>query len=100
MSDTVRATVVWSLIGLCLFSILSYSYFVGKSILQAFHKTALTSESSELASRLNTLESEYLTLQNQMTLSRARTLGFVEVTKRHFISRQPLGQILSLRDEL
>lgn len=99
-SHVIRATAAWALIGVSLCSVLMYSYFVGASIFQAFDTKQLTIEASELSSRLNELEGKHISLGNTMTLSRARGLGFVETTKQHFISRKPLGQILSLGDEL
>jgi|SRR3989344_1560695 len=99
-NDIGRAITAWILVFGCVFSALVYSYFVSKSIFQAFDTKRFTVETSELSEQLNALEASYLSLQNSATLAQARSMGLVETSNQHFIHRQSVGQALSLRDEL
>lgn len=99
-SDLVRVLVTWGLLFACLFSIIMYAYSVNKAIFEAVSARNISSKIGELNTRLSALQTQYLSLQNEATLSKAAQLGLAETDARRFISRKALGQGLSLRDEI
>jgi hypothetical protein len=88
------------LLALCFTLVLLYSFFVSRSIFWAFENNELLSEKVALSSRLNALESAYLTVRGSATLQKAKELGLTETRVQHFVSRPSLGKGLSLSDEL
>lgn len=99
-SDVLRITLAWALLGGCIFSAMFYAYLVNKAIFQTVQTKHLTTTMRDLSSKLNTLEQQYLSLENSTTLQRALELGFTESSNPKFVSRKSLGKGLSLRDEL
>lgn len=55
-----------------------YVYFVIAIVWDAADRETILSQSSELASAVSTLETQYVNLSGKVTLGSARILGFVE----------------------
>lgn len=99
-SDTFRTVAVWALSISCIAGAFMYAYLVNMAIFQAVETKHLNVSISALSDKLNGLQTQYLSLQNEATLAKAQELGLTEQSNPTFISRKPLGSGLSLRDEL
>ncbi len=71
---------------LCIFL---YVYFVSTSVVNIVQRKNIEVETQILGSNLSNLENEYISLNKNITLSYARSLGFVEPTHLLFISSGP-----------
>ena len=99
-SDIVRVIATWSLLFACIFSIITYAFFVNKAIFEAVATGRISADISDTNARLGALQSRFLSLQSEATLSKAGQLGLKETDTERFISRKALGRGLSLRDEI
>ena len=99
-SEMLRVIIIWSLLLACLFSIISYAFFVNKAIFEAVATGRISADISDTNARLGALQSRFLSLQSEATLSKAGQLGLKETDTERFISRKALGRGLSLRDEI
>lgn len=55
-----------------------YGYFLNKTINAVVFVSDNQKTMSEVRSHLSSLESEYLTIKDSLTMEKAKTLGFVE----------------------
>ena len=99
-SEVVRVIFTWSLLAVCLCSVLMYAYFVNKAVLQAVTVDRLMEQSNQITGRLGGLQTRYLSLANDVTLVKASLVGLAEIETERFISRKSIGKGLSLRDEI
>lgn len=68
-----------SLIGFCL---AVYLYSVLSLTVAGVERDQMSRTSHDLASQIGDLESEYMKIQNSITLARAKEIGFHEVTAK------------------
>jgi hypothetical protein len=88
--------VFWILISLALLLIGLYLYFVSVSVVNVLMREEAVLKTASLHSRISVLEAHYLREQDKITENLAEELGFVAVSKKHFVARAPVGRGLTL----
>ncbi len=81
--------VFFSLAALLLTFFLLYAYLVNKTVMNVVARENAENDISELSTTIGTLESQYMTLKNSVTLDLAYSRGFKDATPSQFISRGP-----------
>ena len=74
----------------------SYIYFVNGAIINVVERQKIEKEITSINSRINDLESSYISLNNKINLDLAHSLGFVKVAKEKYVYRKTLSANLSL----
>ncbi len=59
-------------------SVFLYVYFISTSVVSVVQRKSIEIETQVLSSSVGELESEYISLSKNITLSYARSLGFIE----------------------
>src|SRR3989338_8118111 len=80
----------WLLLGLCVFLSASYLALISLTISNVVAREQAERNISLMYSRVGELESSYLAEKNAITLSLARTLGYLDSSRVEFVSRAPL----------
>lgn len=88
--------VFWYLVLLIVFCSGFYLYFVNGAIINVVERQKAEKEIAALSSRVNDLDSDYLTLNNKINLDYALSLGFSAVGKEKYVSRKVLSVSVSL----
>ncbi len=65
------------------------------TIVNVVESDKILKDSRIMASRVQDLESKYLTLQNSVTVSVAYARGYKDAENTHFISKKTLGKALT-----
>lgn len=86
----------WSLLAILGFGLFSYGYLVRGITVNVVSRQNLETEISLMSSRILDLESEYLTIKNDITLEKAHNLGFIPVTHQSFADRNTVTPGLTL----
>ncbi len=73
-----------------------YMYLVNSTIVNVVGRQKIEKEISSINSRINDLESSYLSLNNQISFNYALSMGFVKLTSEKYVSRKALSANLSL----
>lgn len=79
---------------------LSYGWLMHSTIVNVVESEKMLKGSRILASRVQDLESKYLSLQNSVTLKVAYEKGYKDAETTHFISKKTLGKALTFGNEL
>lgn len=79
-----------------IFLLISYGFLVNNTILNAVNRQKLEKEISILDSTINSLEFNYLSVKNSITLDLALSKGFVQVKDEKYVSIAPVSGGLSL----
>lgn len=64
-----------------------YMYFVSSSIVNVVLRKEIETDIVKLHSGVGELESQYLTLENNITMDRALSMGFVKLSNKKFVTR-------------
>jgi|GEM_PF-1035048 len=91
-----RTRIFWSVTGLFLISLMAYIYGINALSRTAALRQNLEREAMTLAADLATLEFQYISLKNDVTIEVAATRGFSEVKKPLYVSRHSEPSSLSL----
>ena len=86
----------WSLTAVLILCLFSYSYLVRGVIVDVVARQNIEGQLSSLNTQVLNLESEYLNLENGLTLDKAQTLGFVAAPSQKFVMRNTDNPSLSL----
>ncbi len=78
----------------------SYIYFVNGAIFKIVAWQSAEKQISALGPAVGLLEANYLALERTVTMAKAATLNFQDAANPEFISRKPLGNSLSIRNDL
>lgn len=76
-----------SLLGLILLLFVLYIYFVCASVVHVVMRTQISNEMQQTTTGISQLDSQYMTLQNQVSTDIASLDGYSKVTKKIFIDR-------------
>lgn len=77
-------------IGLVAFFIVvcgTYGFLLKQTVASVVERKSLEAEKGELASRVSSLEADYIRAADKLTLSHAQELGFVTTKNVRFVSR-------------
>lgn len=85
--NNLEQKVFWVFSILILLSATMYMYFVSSSIVNVVLREETEMEIVKLHSMVGELESEYLRLENSITLKRAESMGFVKLSDKKFVIR-------------
>lgn len=80
------ALVFWAFVSLLVLSAVAYMWLINASVGNVVERKKVSEENRILTINLASLESRYLALTQEMTLERAHTLGFVDVTTPEYLS--------------
>ena len=98
-TSNIKPYIAWLfLLGIAL-SVLLYGYFLERMVFEATNIKKTSAILNPLATKVNDLEVQYLSLKAKVTALKATELGFKEASGIHFISKKTLGK-LSLQKEL
>jgi len=87
---------VLSFIAIFVFCLISYGYLVRGAIVNIVARQNMETELSFLNSKVADLESLYIKAKNNVTLERAKDLGFVAVSGQIFVTKNVNNPGLSL----
>jgi len=87
----------WALIAGLSVVVAFYMFFVGKTIINVVDRRTSENEIKNLNSVISELESRYIALGQDINLADAETMGFHEVTKIEYVSRDTA---LTMRDHV
>jgi hypothetical protein len=92
--------IFWILFSVFMFFIVSYGFLLNGAIMNAVSKQSLEKQIIFLESDVNTLESNYLSLKDGITLSLALSKGFVSISSNKFatINSAQKSQSLSINE--
>ena len=79
--------VLWSVSGIIVVLLFTYSYFVNASVLAVVERKNIEKEISLASSRSATLEHEYFAQSEKINISLAHSIGFYEPRAEHFAQR-------------
>ena len=65
----------------------TYGFLLKQTVASVVERKSIEAEKSELASRVSSLEGEYIRVADALTLSYAQELGFVTTKDVRFVSR-------------
>ena len=77
---------IGALIGITVVFLAAYGYFVATTVVNMVEYHHAVARTAELNAELGQLESRYIELGQSMTIERAHTLGFVDVSDPHFVA--------------
>ena len=86
----------WYLVLIAIILSGSYIYFVNGAIINVVERQKIEKEITSISSRINDLESSYISLNSKINLDFAHSLGFVKVDKEKYVYRKTLSANLSL----
>ncbi len=86
-------TIFWTLLGVLFLCAGFYMYFINSTIHNIVARQNLENEVSKLTLTIGSLEFQYISLRNAVTLDLAYSLGFKEVTAKTFISKSANSQV-------
>ena len=89
--------VLWILVSALTLVGFFYAYFLNSAVEQVILRERALHEVAALGSTINELEFHYIAAEGAIGLAQAHALGFVDVAKEVYISRQPLEKDLSLQ---
>ena len=95
-----RQTVVWLLIVLAGLLSLSYLYFVGRTVYSVTERQKNELLVDSLENNIEKLQTDYTALKAKVTTELALEKGFQSISSSKFISRKPLGKVLSINNEI
>jgi hypothetical protein len=78
--------IFWSLFSIFFVLLFSYGFLINSTVMNAVSKQQMQKEMITLNSDLNSMEFEYLSLKNKITIDYANSLGFVTVSYDKFAS--------------
>jgi len=84
--------VFWILAILCIGLFSMYFFFINQISQNAAHGEAGLGTLSNLEYKVSELEFSYISLKNNIDLSLAHSLGFIDTSKTSYVSRTALGQ--------
>ena len=88
--------VFWTLLGVLLFSLGFYMYFIRATIHNVVVRQNLEGQLSKLTLAIGSQEFEYITKRNAVTLELAYSLGFKDAQVKSYISQQPETKVAFL----
>lgn len=77
-----------------------YIYFVTSTIYSVVEREKLESEKSELALKISGKEFELIKKKNEITLSYAKSIGFVEVKNTKYITPKSVSFVATSQNEI
>lgn len=77
-----------------------YIYFVTTTIYNIVEREKIESEKSALALNISSKEFELIKLKNEITLSYAKSLGFIEVKDKKYITPKSVGFVAKINNEI
>src|SRR3989338_5691029 len=77
-----------------------YLYFVGHTVWSAVERQNTEKSIVSIERDMEKLEAIYFDLKAGITSELAQSKGFTEISSAKYISRKPLGKILSLNNEI
>ncbi|MBU1557556.1 hypothetical protein KKC45_01185, partial [Patescibacteria group bacterium] len=91
--------IFWIVVVLLFLLAMSYAFFVNKTILNIVERENLEEKIVVLNSQISELESDCMTLKNNITIDYAYLSGFYDVNNIKFASRKLPSQGISLRKD-
>ncbi len=88
--------IFWLLFSIFVFFVVSYGFLLNSTIMSAVSKQKMEREILSMSSDVNSMEFQYLTIKNGITLSLAHSKGFVSVQSDKFASINPTQKNISL----
>lgn len=76
--------IFWTLFSVFVFFLISYGVLVNAAILHAVAQQNMEKEIASLSTEVNSMEFQYLGMKNNITMSLAKSLGFVPVSTEVF----------------
>ncbi len=88
--------IFWSLFSVFVFFIISYGFLLNGAIMNAVSKQNIEDQMTSLGSDVNSLESQYLGMENGISMDLAMSRGFVQISSDKFATIEPAQKALSL----
>lgn len=86
-ANNLSQKIFWALSILIILFASMYMYFVSSSIVNVVLRKEIETEIVKIHSQVGELESQYLALENNITMDRALSMGFVKLSDKKFITR-------------
>ncbi len=87
--ESYEKQIFWAVFSLLISLTLTYGFLVNKTISNAISKERMDSEIATLNTNVNTLEFQYLSLKDSITMNLALSKGFVETKEANFAALSP-----------
>ena len=90
-TEHIEKKIFWALSFFAMIFIALYIYFVASATFAIVERQQIENVITTTNGSLSSIESKYLALSNQMTPEFIRSLGYIEITVPHFVSRTGLA---------
>src|SRR3989344_8967933 len=90
-TEHIEKKIFWALSFFAMIFIARYIYFVASATFAIVERQQIENVITTTNGSLSSIESKYLALSNQMTPEFIRSLGYIEITVPHFVSRTGLA---------
>ena len=87
------------LVTLSSIAVIAYLYFLSISVYSVIGRRSADKEISNITINISLLESQYVAVDNKISLELAHTKGFYDISVPRFISRDGSHDTLTLRSE-
>lgn len=87
----------WMLVSTVLILCISYMWFINGTVYNVVERRHHAVENTSLSASLASLESDYISANQKVTLARAHDFGFVDVARVEYASRDGVKTLLSSR---
>ena len=97
--DKVSNIVFWTLLAAIVLMMISYIYFINKTVRNVVLRQNLQNEIATLNSNLSDTEFSYINTVGSITLDTAHQLGYVAATQseKTFVTREVVGENVAMR---
>jgi len=92
--------IFWTLVLLVIAGFSFYLYCVSVTTLNVVSRQKLEKEIFSIQSTIGSLESEYMSKKNNISIEYAYSLGFKDVSKVTYINKKSLSKTLSFNNEI
>ena len=93
--DYIEKRIFWTLFSTFILLLVSYGVFVNNAIMNAVGEQRLDKDIVTLNSDVNTMEFQYLSMKNNITLDLAISKGFVSISETKFAIASAVKNTLS-----
>jgi len=92
LNNIINKTIFWKralsfLLFFCVLFVALYGYFVSTSIINVLVRKEIERDTAVISSQVSELETRYLSLKNEITLTYASNNGFYAVEEKYFAVR-------------
>ena len=85
--------IFWILLGIALLLVMSYMYFINRTIWNVATRAKVQDEIVAYSSKLGEIEFKYIKSKGEITLNSAKQLGFSEPEQVSFVTKETVKEV-------